>query len=134
MPSTGLTYYYRKMSKPEKSVWPCSILDKQHKKYIVGLAWLGLAIYRLFAWETLLQAISDSLQVILFSENWHQTDNKKAKIEINPTHLVQPPLCILFYLDDIPDEPTVPGLTRAAASNSLLEQVPMFNVNNDILY
>ena len=39
-----------------------------------------------------------------------------------------------FYLDDIPDEPTVPGLTRAAASNSLLEQVPMFNVNNDILF
>ena len=31
------------------------------------------------------------------------------------------------YLSSIPDQPTVPGLVRAAETNSLLHQVPMSN-------
>ena len=30
-----------------------------------------------------------------------------------------------LFLSQIPDQPTVPGLVRAAASNSLLDQVPL---------
>ena len=33
------------------------------------------------------------------------------------------------WLHDIPDQPTVPGLSRAAASNSLLHQVPLLLQN-----
>ena len=31
------------------------------------------------------------------------------------------------YLSSIPDQPTVTGLGRAAATNSLLHQLPIFN-------
>ena len=34
-----------------------------------------------------------------------------------------------IYLQDIPDEPTCAGMGRAAASNSLLHQVPLFERN-----
>ena len=29
------------------------------------------------------------------------------------------------FLSEVPDQPTVPGLTRAAETNSLLHQIPM---------
>ena len=32
-----------------------------------------------------------------------------------------------IYLSSIPDQPTISGLGRAAQSNSLLHQIPMFN-------
>ena len=32
-----------------------------------------------------------------------------------------------IYLSTIPDQPTMPGLVRAAASNSLLDQIPLVN-------
>ena len=35
-----------------------------------------------------------------------------------------------IFLSSIPDQPTTPGLVRAAASNSLLDQVPLY-VNGD---
>ena len=34
-----------------------------------------------------------------------------------------------IYLDSIPDQPTVPGLARSAKTNSLLDQVPIFENN-----
>ena len=34
-----------------------------------------------------------------------------------------------IYLQNIPDEPTVPGLGRAATTNSLLYQVPLYELN-----
>ena len=35
-----------------------------------------------------------------------------------------------IYLQNIPDEPTVAGLVRGAETNSLLHQVPIYEVNN----
>ena len=32
-----------------------------------------------------------------------------------------------LYLENVPDEPTVQGLGRAASNNSLLEQIPLYN-------
>jgi hypothetical protein len=34
-----------------------------------------------------------------------------------------------IFLDTIPDEPSVPGLVRGAETNSLLNQIPLFNSN-----
>ena len=34
-----------------------------------------------------------------------------------------------IYLSQIPDEPTIAGLVRAATTNSLLHQVPMYEIN-----
>ena len=34
-----------------------------------------------------------------------------------------------IFLGNIPDEPTVPGLVRAAETNSLLNQIPLYNSN-----
>ena len=34
-----------------------------------------------------------------------------------------------IYLENIPDEPTMPGLGRAASTNSLLDQVPLYETN-----
>ena len=34
-----------------------------------------------------------------------------------------------IYLQNIPDEPTVPGYGRAALTNSLLDQVPLYEIN-----
>ena len=31
-----------------------------------------------------------------------------------------------IYLSNIPDQPTIPGLIRGASSNSLIDQVPMY--------
>ena len=32
-----------------------------------------------------------------------------------------------IFLSTVPDQPTIPGLSRAAATNSLLDQVPLLN-------
>ena len=34
-----------------------------------------------------------------------------------------------IYLQDIPDKPTVSGMGRVAESNSLLHQIPLFEIN-----
>ena len=34
------------------------------------------------------------------------------------------------YLSQVPGQPTISGLNRASESNSLLHQIPMFNLNN----
>ena len=34
-----------------------------------------------------------------------------------------------IFLETIPDEPSVPGLVRGAETNSLLNQIPLFNSN-----
>ena len=34
-----------------------------------------------------------------------------------------------IFLDNIPDEPTIPGLVRAAETNSLLHQIPLYNLS-----
>ena len=34
------------------------------------------------------------------------------------------------FLGQVPDQPTVPGLGRAAETNSLLHQIPLFMLNN----
>ena len=34
-----------------------------------------------------------------------------------------------IYLENIPDQPTISGLGRAAATNSLLHQVPIYEAN-----
>ena len=33
------------------------------------------------------------------------------------------------YLSNIPDQPTIPGMGRAAASNSLIHQVPLYEAS-----
>jgi hypothetical protein len=33
-----------------------------------------------------------------------------------------------IFLSGVPDQPTVPGLARAAATNSLLDQIPLLPV------
>jgi hypothetical protein len=33
------------------------------------------------------------------------------------------------FLENIPDEPTIPGLVRAAETNSLLQQIPLYNLS-----
>ena len=35
------------------------------------------------------------------------------------------------FLEDVPDQPTVPGQGRAAETNSLVHQIPMFMLNKD---
>ena len=34
-----------------------------------------------------------------------------------------------IFLENIPDEPTIPGLVRAAETNSLLHQIPLYNLS-----
>ena len=33
-----------------------------------------------------------------------------------------------IFLSNIPDQPTRPGLTRGAATNSLIDQIPLYNL------
>ena len=35
-----------------------------------------------------------------------------------------------LYLSKVPDQPTISGLNRAAETNSLLHQIPLFNIND----
>ena len=35
-----------------------------------------------------------------------------------------------IFLSTVPDQPSTPGLSRAAVSNSLLEQVPLLNMSS----
>ena len=35
-----------------------------------------------------------------------------------------------LYLSKVPDQPTISGLSRAAETNSLLHQIPLFNIND----
>ena len=35
-----------------------------------------------------------------------------------------------IFLSNIPDQPTIPGLSRGTATNSLIDQIPIYNLNS----